>query len=327
MSGLNQDRVAPRVHVLHENAEWSEPLFKALASRQVPYRDWHLDAGSVDLAAAPPAGVFYSRMSASSHTRGHRFAPELTASVLEWLESYGARVINPKAALVLELSKTAQYAALSRHGIRVPRTLAAVGDAALIEAAKSMRGPFITKHNRAGKGLGVRLFQNAAALERALERGEYESSVDGVNLVQQYIEAPTPHITRVEFIGRKFLYAVRVDTSEGFELCPAQSCAPEDAFCPAGGDASSARFEIIDGFTHPLIPRFERFMAAEQVDVAAFEFIVDNGGRSYTYDVNTNTNYNHDAEARAGASGMGALADYLAAELRRYQRSSKSDAA
>ncbi len=327
MSVGNAQRGTPRVHVLHENAEWSEPLFRALAARNVPFRDWHLESGSVDLEAPPPAGVFYSRMSASSHTRGHRFAPELTAGVLEWLESCGARVINPKAALTLELSKVAQYAALSRHGIRTPRTVAAVGEEALLAAARQMRGAFITKHNRGGKGLGVRLFQSAAALSQALKRGEYEDSVDGVNLVQQYVKAPTPHVTRVEFIGRRFLYAVRVDTSEGFELCPAQSCAPEDAFCPVGENASRAKFEIIDGFAHPLVRRFERFMSAEQVDVAAFEFIVDEEGRSYTYDINTNTNYNVDAEARAGVSGMGALADYLALELKRYRGHSKSAAA
>lgn len=327
MPAANEHQSTPRVHVLHENSEWTAPLIRALEARGVPFRDWHLDAGSVDLEAAPPAGIFYNRMSASSHTRGHRYAPELTAGVLDWLESYGARLINPKSALLLELSKVAQYAALSRHGIRTPRTIAAVGRAALLAAAKKMRGAFITKHNRAGKGLGVRLFRSPAALSKALDRGEYEDSVDGVNLVQQYIEAPTPHITRLEFIGRRFLYAVRVDTSEGFELCPAQSCAPEDAFCPAGENAAGAKFEIIDGFTHPLVPRFERFMSAERVDVAAFEFIVDSEGRSFSYDINTNTNYNDDAEARAGLSGMGVLADYLAAELKRYQGDSKSAAA
>lgn len=318
---------SPKVHIIHENSEWTEPLIRALDRRNVPYRDWHLDAGSIDLEASPPPGIYYSRMSASSHTRGHRFAPELTAAILDWLESRGAWVINPKSALTLELSKVAQHAALSRHGIGAPRTIAAVGEGALIAAAKKMRGRFITKHNRAGKGLGVRLFESAAALKQALDRGEYESSVDGVNLVQQYVEAPTPHITRVEFVGRQFLYAVRVDTSEGFELCPAQTCAPEDAFCPVGEKAAGAKFEIIEGFSHPLVRRFERFMSAEQVDVAAFEFIVDCNGRSYTYDINTNTNYNDDAEARAGVSGMGALADYLAAELKRYERDSKSDAA
>lgn len=317
----------PRVHIIHENAEWTAPLIQALESRAVPYSDWHLDAGIVDLDAAPPPGIYYSRMSASSHTRGHRFAPELTTSVLDWLESSGAWIINPKSALTLELSKMAQYAALSRHGIRTPRTIAAVGREAFVAAAKTMRGRFISKHNRAGKGLGVRLFDNAMALEQALDRGQYETSVDGVNLVQQYIQAPTPHITRVEFIGRRFFYAVRVDTSEGFELCPAQSCAPEDAFCPAGGKAVGAKFEIIEGFTHPLVRRFERFMSAERVDVAAFEFIVDGEGRSYTYDINTNTNYNEEAEGRADLYGMAALAEFLAAELKRYQREPSSNAA
>jgi hypothetical protein len=327
MSFTSRPGGEPRVQVIHENSAWTAPLFRALDARGVPYRDWHLDAGGIDLGSAPPAGIFYSRMSASSHTRGHRYAPELTAGLLDWLEMHGARVINPRSALTLELSKVSQYAALSRHGIRTPRTIAAVGKAALLAAAKKMRGPFITKHNRAGKGLGVRLFQRASAFSRALERGECEPSVDGVTLVQQYIQAPSPHITRLEFVGRKFLYAVRVDTSDGFELCPAQSCAPEDAFCPARESTAGARFEIIEGFSHPLVPEFERFMAAEGVDVAAFEFIVDGDGKSYTYDINTNTNYNDDAEARAGLSGMGAVAEYLAAELKRRQSGSESAAA
>jgi hypothetical protein len=29
-----------------------------------------------------------------------------------------------------------------------------------------------------------------------------------------------PLITRAEFVGGKFIYAVEVDTSGGFELCP-----------------------------------------------------------------------------------------------------------
>ena len=94
-----------------------------------------------------------------------------------------------------------------------------------------------------------------------------------------------------------------------------------------GESAASAKFEIVEGFTHPLVQRFERFMSAERVDVAAFEFIVDGEGRSYTYDINTNTNYNNDAEARAGISGMDALADYLADELKRYRSDSKPAAA
>ena len=226
-----------RIYVIHENDAWVEPLRAAFAELRLPYTEWFTAKGRLDLASVPPPGVFYNRMSASSHTRGHRYAAELTGGLLAWLESHGRRVINNGRALSLEISKIAQYAALAGHGIRVPHTIAAVGRDAIVDAAKTMPGRFITKHNRAGKGLGVRLFDNVDALTRYADSDAFEDSVDGITLIQQYIEAPEPFITRVEFVGGKFLYAVRVDTSLGFELCPADVCQVDDAFCPVGESA------------------------------------------------------------------------------------------
>jgi hypothetical protein len=40
--------------------------------------------------------------------------------------------------------------------------------------------------------------------------------VDGITLIQQYIEQPEPFIIRHEFIGSKFCMLLKVDTSEGF---------------------------------------------------------------------------------------------------------------
>ena len=68
---------------------------------------------------------------------------------------------------------------------------------------------------------------------------------------------------------------------------------------------------MIEGFTHPLIPKWEAFLAANGIGVAGIEFAADDQGRAWTYDVNTNTNYNPDAEAKAGVSGMGAIARHL----------------
>jgi len=308
----------PRIYVIHENDAWVEPLRKAFAELGLPYSEWFVAEGRLDLGSAPPQGVFYNRMSASSHTRGHRYAAELTGGVLAWLESHGRRVVNNGRALQLEISKVAQYGALARHGIRVPHTIAAVGRDAIVEAAKGMRGRFITKHNRAGKGLGLKLFDYVDALSRYFDVAEFEDSVDGVTLIQQYIEAPAPFITRVEFVGGEFLYAVRVDTSLGFELCPADACQVGDAFCPVGESASASapRFRIIDGFTHPIVDRYRRFLADNGIGIAGIEFITDRSGELHTYDVNTNTNYNADAERDAGKSGMRAIAAYLGRELR-----------
>jgi len=123
-------------------------------------------------------------------------------------------------------------------------------------------------------------------------------------------------------VGGRFLYAVEVDTSEGFELCPADVCAVDDAFCPAGSGQPGtprAKFTIIDEIDAGLKQSYEAFLAANGIEVAGIEFISDAVGVTYTYDVNTNTNYNPDAEARAGRSAMTALARFLGAELARLR--------
>jgi hypothetical protein len=312
---------AMHIHVIHENAAWLEPLARALDAEGLPWRQWFLDRGVFDLSSAPPEGVFYNRMSASSHTRDHRYSAELTASVLAWLARHGRRIVNGPRALDLEISKARQYAALEAAGIATPKTVLVAGKDMLVDAARQhFRGnSLILKPNRGGKGLGVRLFHTAAALAAYVAGADYEPPVDGLHLLQQYIRAPSPMITRAEFIGGRFFYAVEVDTSEGFELCPADQCAIEDAFCPAGED-SRAKFTIIDAIEPRLKRRYEAFLAANGIEVAGVEFIRDAAGAVYTYDVNTNTNYNPEAEARAGRSAMTALARFLGSELARVSR-------
>ncbi len=161
----------------------------------------------------------------------------------------------------------------------------------------------------------MRLFHSIEALQQYVESGEFEQSIDGITLVQQYIEAPEPFITRCEFVGREFLYAVRADTSQGFLLCPADQCQTEDAFCPTTTQPTS-KFHIVKNFCHPVLECYQHFIEANGIHIAGIEFILDNKGELYTYDINTNTNYNSTAEARAGISGMRAIAEYLGRELK-----------
>ena len=302
----------PKIYVIHENEEWTEPLKVQLRRLGLKFEEWYLNSGQLDLSVPPPLGVFYNRMSASSHTRNHRYAAEHTAAVLSWLEGYGRRVINSGRALQLEVSKVAQYAALNKHGIRTPRTVAVVGQEEILTAARSFDGPFITKHNRGGKGLGVRLFQNIDGLRDYVNGPEFESPIDGITLVQQYIAAPQPFITRCEFVGGTFLYAVRVDTSDGFLLCPADECQMLDA---SGSAAPISKFRIIKDFDHPILERYRHFLAANETHIAGIEFILDKDGELYTYDINTNTNYNPTAETEARVSGMLRIAEYLGDQL------------
>ena len=306
------------IHVIHENSAWLEPLACALEAEGLPWRDWFLDRGTFDLSSEPPQGVFYNRMSASSHTRDHRYAAELTAGVLAWLSRHGRRIVNGPRALDLEISKAREYAALEAAGIQTPKTVLVAGVELLVTAAdRHFAGaPVILKPNRGGKGLGVRLFHNTEALGTYAASGTYEAPVDGLHLLQQYVRSPEALITRAEFVGGKFLYAVEVDTSDGFELCPADVCAVGDAFCPAGEELR-AKFSIVNGIDPALRSRYEAFLAAHGIEVAGIEFIRDADGMAYTYDVNTNTNYNLDAEARAGLSAMAVLARFLGVELQK----------
>ena len=302
-----------KIYVIHENNEWTKPLYKRFEELGLPYEDWNLSRGTVDLNEAPPEGIFYNRMSASSHTRGNRYAPELADAVLAWLEHYDRTVINGSGALNLEVSKVRQYLQLEKYGVKTPETIAAAGKEQLIEAAEKFRGrSFITKHNRAGKGLGVRLFQSPEGLKDYVESEDFDDSVDGITLIQEYIESPEPFITRCEFIGGEFLYAVMVDTSDGFELCPADACSVEDLFCPAGVDAGSQpKFQVINGFDEPVIEKYKKVLRDNDIQIAGIEFIRDRNGTIYTYDINTNTNYNSNAEETARQYGMLEIAKYL----------------
>lgn len=311
--------------IIHENDEWLVPLRAEFKKRGVNAREMFLDTGVVPFTEEPSDAVYYNRMSASSHTRGHRFAPELTRAVLTWLEGYQRTVVNNTGVLALEVCKISQYAALQRAGLQVPKTHAVVGMQHVLQAAEQFnQWPLILKPNRGGKGLGVQRFNSLAELQTYVERTDHEEPLDGIWLLQEYIQPKEPFITRAEFVGRKFLYTVQVNTEDGFELCPADNCSIEDKFCPTGAEpapsasASGApeahKFTITERFNnHSIISQLEGFLRDNAIDVAGIEFIENAEGELFVYDVNTNTNYNQAAEERAGVdhTGMGALADYL----------------
>ena len=309
-----------KIYIIHENNDWVEPLRKELKDINAPFEEWHLGKGNIDHLNKPPQGVFYNRMSASSHSRGHRYAPEYTAVVLNWLEKNNRRVINNSRALSLEISKSLQYKALESCGIKTPKTIYCSNKEDVLKSANIFRKPFITKHNRGGKGLGVKLFNNKKELDSYVSSKDFEPSIDGITLLQEYINASPQVINRVEFVNSKFLYTVEVDASEGFELCPA---CPEDQidesetqffgeFCPTIGN----KFRILKDYKrNSLIDKYEKFISTNGIEIAGIEYIVDKEGEIYTYDVNTNTNYNSVAEKGSKIKGMQSIAEFLKKEL------------
>jgi hypothetical protein len=297
-----------KVHVLHENPDWYAPLDAALGAAGIPHQPWLLGDGLLDLDDEPPDGVFWSRVSASSHTRQHPHAKDHARAVLCWLEAHGRRVVNGRRVLELEVSKADQMTALAAAGFDVPRTLAVAGTGGLPAAARRLPVPFISKHNQGGKGLGVRLFTSHDEFDAHLAGPDYEAPVDGITLLQEYLQAAEPFITRAEIVGGEFMYAITADTAGGFELCPADACAVGQ---PPGAGDPPALFTFRKNFDHPVIGRYLEFAREQGIEIAGFEFIETSGGRLVTYDINTTTNYNALIEATVPRPALPQVAAFL----------------
>lgn len=301
-----------KLYIIHENNDWMPTIREAMNNYKIPFEEWYLvDNGMVDLTIAPPEGVFFNRVSPSAHTRGHRYSPFYTLAILNWLEAHGRVVINRSMVMNLEISKIAQYNALTQAGIKAPKTMAAFSKEDILKAANKLGFPLITKHNCGGRGSGVRKFTNLEMLKDYLYSEGYEEPIDGINLVQQFIESADKYITRLEFINKKFVYAIRINNEEDFNLCPADSCSIEGSFCATS--ELENKFRIINNFNHSIIKHYEEFLRSHEIDIAGIEFIMDKNGDLYTYDVNANTNYNSKAEKVAGLSAHNALAEFILA--------------
>jgi len=304
-----------KIYVIHENDEWLIPLRNSFKKINAPFVEWHMDKVNIDFKKPPPDGVFYNRMSASSHSRGHRYAPENTKDVLGWLEKDNKRIVNNSRALELEISKQKQYEELKKFNIKFPKTYSAENKKEITEKSKNFNKPFITKHNRGGRGLGVKYFENTTELEKYVNDKNFEDSIDGITLLQEYIDSDPKVITRAEFVKGKFLYAVQVDATDGFELCPADACNVEEKFCPTNPDGN--KFMIVKDYKNSEINKYEDLLKSNGIEIAGIEYIKSKDGTHYTYDINTNTNYNSIAERESNLKGMDSIATFLYNELRK----------
>lgn len=286
------------IYIIHDNSKWLSNLKDELNSQKLEFTEWNLKTDSklisnIDIEKEPPKGIFYNRVSASSHTREARYSLENCRILLSWLEKWNRKVINGSSTLDIEASKFRQYLELLTHSINIPKTHLATNKNDILSITKkhffSKKKPCIIKDNRGGSGISVELFHQEDKLIEYLLSNDYTNPIDSLTLIQEYINSPENYITRLEFINQQFVYAVRVDTSNGFKLCPADKCLLKQQHKP--------KFQIIDNFSNTkLIENCINLMKKNNIDVCGMEFIKDKDNNIYVYDINCNTNYNSDAE-------------------------------
>ncbi|HET6228916.1 MAG TPA: hypothetical protein VFE05_02490 [Longimicrobiaceae bacterium] len=312
------------IAIYYEHPDWFKPLFAELDRRGTPYVK--LDAGSHRFDPAEkeaPYSLVFNRMSPSAFLRGHGNAIFYTLSWLAHLKRLGVRVVNGYEAFVSETSKAGQLDLLDHLGLPYPRARVINNADQAPAAAQGLRFPVAVKPNIGGSGAGVRRFDSPETLASVAAEGGLDLGVDSVALVQEFIPAEESRIVRVEVLGGKFLYAIRIYTpGDSFDLCPADVCQRVDgaelerAACPV--DAPKNRLRV-EGYEPPaeVIEDVERIMAAAGIEVGGIEYMVDSrDGQRLYYDVNALSNFVADAPRVVGFDPFARLADYLEQEAR-----------
>ncbi len=309
--------------VLFEHPEWQKPLWAALERRGVRYAALDLKRAAFDPDAVPEATLYFNQASPSAYVRGNTRAVPLALSLMRSLELGGARVLNGSRAFLLELSKSAQAALCcggwrfrirARWPLMTPRRHWRNGPAA---------GRPCSNRNRAAAGRGCFCCIHADELRKLLRDQPSLWLPDNLLLLQEYFPVDAAQgIIRMEFLGGKLLYAMRVVSNGAFNLCPSEACNPEgggESHCviPVQAAAKPVEFYPYQGVPAAAVQMGERIMASGGLDVGGIEYLEAADGRRIFYDVNANSNLRAPIGQAFGFDPFERVVDYLTRQMER----------
>jgi hypothetical protein len=303
----------------HEHPDWFKPLFAELDRRELSYV--RIDAAEHlwdPFERESPYSLVVNRTSPSAYRRDHVQATFHTVHWLKHVERLGVPVINGSAVYEVELSKAQQLDILEELGLPSPRARVINHASQAVAAAEGLRFPVVVKANIGGSGAGIVRFDTADELAAAVRDGRIELGIDHTALVQELAPLRGGHITRVEVLDGKFLYAINVYPADGsFNLCPADVCQTTDGrelertFCAVDAVKNGMRVEAT---TPPeeIIAAVEHIAARVQLDIGGIEYLIDDrDGTPYFYDINALSNFVADAPNVIGFDPFSRFVDFI----------------
>lgn len=310
------------IAIYHEHPDWFKPLFAELDKRGLPYERINPAQHSFRIDdAAQRYSLFFNRMSPSAYLRGGEQGLFFTLSYLKHLETFGTKTVNGYKAFSYELSKAAQLSLIKNLGYGYPKASVVNHASQVLKAAEGLRFPLVVKANIGGSGAGITKYNSFDELKRDAEANAFDFGVDKTALVQEYVPARGGYITRVETLGGKYLYAIKVyTTGESFNLCPADICQTSDGkellrnACALDAPKNGLR---VEGYTPPaeVIAAIEAIVQGTGIDVGGIEYMVDDrDGKIVYYDVNALSNFVADAVNVIGFNPHEKLVDWLEAK-------------
>jgi glutathione synthase/RimK-type ligase-like ATP-grasp enzyme len=317
---------SPDLIVLHEHPEWQKPLFSALRRRGVAFEPFDVTRAAFSNTDAPRARLYFNQASPSAYLRGNTRAVPLALAYMRTLEALGARVLNGADGFALELSKSVQATLLRTLSIATPHSITFNDPSALRAHAGSLRWPAVLKPDQGGSGARIQVVESIAEVEEIFRSDPSNWLPDNLFLLQEYLpHDPDQGIVRLEFVGGKLLYAMRVKTHGRFNLCPSPVCNPDDgdAVCEIPAlqpvDAPPVEFHPYPEVPDAAVATAKRIVQAAKLDVGGIEYLETTDGRRVFYDINANSNLRPAIGEAFGFDPFERVVDYLVAQLARGQ--------
>jgi len=322
-----RDELHRPIAIYYEHPDWFRPLFERLDESGVSWKK--IDASNHQYNAESVEeeySLLFNRMSPSAWQRGLGHCIVYTLNYLAHLEAKGVRVVNGYRGFAHEISNAQQLTNLETLGLPYPKARVINHPSQALGAAEAIGYPVVIKPNIGGSGAGIEKFSSPEELRGAVEENRLYFGIDSTALVQQAFTPRDGVITRIEVLGGKYLYAIRIhSTGESFNLCPADICQNTKGeeltriACPVDAPKSGMK---VESYTPPsrVIADAERIMELAGVEVGGIEYVTDDRtGRQLYYDVNALSNFVADPVRVIGFDPYARLADFLVDEAIRHE--------
>lgn len=311
------------IAIYHEHPDWFKPLFAELEKRGLPYVRLNPAQHQFNINDTENKySLFFNRMSPSAYLRKGEQGIFFTLGYLRHLETFGTKTINGFKAFTYETSKSQQLSLIKKLGFGFPKSKIINHSSQVVAAAEGLRFPIVVKANIGGSGAGITKYNSIESLQADVAADAIDLGIDMTALVQEYIPARGGYITRVETLGGKFLYGIKVyTTGESFNLCPADICQTNDGkelvrnACAVDAPKNGLK---VEAYTPPpeVISAIESIIQNAGIDVGGIEYIIDDrDGEVLYYDVNALSNFVADAVNVIGFNPHEKLVDFLEVQM------------